>query len=265
VEQTDKPYVEDKSIGEAYVKALKFASRKKIYQYLTVHVSQPINSTSMKESPKSLEIEDWCKIINVGSIYEHFCRYPFTKKTGNGGNLGKDWINDRINALLSSEKPYSYHKRLEKQLEMVKKRLQMRYPGGKRIYGNSTNALICQVFQQTDLERACKPRPLAKFLPCLTMLDFKPKKDKLSLLAVFRSQFFDTKAYGNFISLAILLYKMCQKTGYEPGGLVSTANNLTFDNWKHHKDLYDYLLNPEKSKCPNKPAPTEHKKRGICG
>jgi hypothetical protein len=58
-------------------------------------------------------------------------------------------------------------------------------------------------------------------------------------MAVFRSQFFDTKAYGNFIALAILLHKMCQATGYKPGALVSTANKVTFEG--HKKDLYKHL------------------------
>lgn len=52
-------------------------------------------------------------------------------------------------------------------------------------------------------------------------------------MAVFRSQYFDTKAYGNFIALAILLYKICQKTGYKPGCIVSIANKITFDGHKN--------------------------------
>lgn len=99
----------------------------------------------------------------------------------------------------------------------------------KRMHGGSTNALVCQVFQMKDLKEACLPRPRAPKVACLTQIDFKPKKDKLNLFAVFRSQYFNNKAYGNFISLAILLCKTCEETGYNPGFLVSTANNVTFD------------------------------------
>ncbi|BAW32136.1 putative thymidylate synthase [Methanothermobacter sp. MT-2] len=70
-------------------------------------------------------------------------------------------------------------------------------------------------------------------------IDFKPIKDKLNLMAVFRSQSFDTKAYGNFIALAILLHRMCQAAGYKPGAIVSTANKVTFDG--HKNDLYKHL------------------------
>ena len=90
-----------------------------------------------------------------------------------------------------------------------------------------------------DLKAACQHRPRASGLRCLTQIDFKPKRDELNLMAVFRSQFFDTKAYGNFIALAILLYKICQNTGYKPGAIVSTANNVTFDG--HRDSLYQHF------------------------
>jgi len=152
---------------------------------------------------------------------------------------GKAWINNRIEALLCPNEE-EYYRRLEDELKMVKERLEAGMPG------NCTNALVCQVFLKSDLEKACvlPARPLAQNLPCLTMLQFKPKGEELNLFAVFRSQFFDTKAYGNFISLAILLYKMCQSTEYRLGALVSTAHNATFKvlNQKWQKmELYEYL------------------------
>ena len=108
------------------------------------------------------------------------------------------------------------------------------------MHGGSTNALVCSVFlPDEDLKAACQPHPRASGLRCLTQIDFKPIKDELNLMAVFRSQFFDTKAYGNLIALAILFYKMCQNTGYKPGAIVSTANNVTFDG--HKKSLYNHL------------------------
>lgn len=108
------------------------------------------------------------------------------------------------------------------------------------MHGGPTNALVCTVFlPDEDLKAACLPRPRTSGLRCLTQIDFKPKKDKLNLMAVFRSQYFDTKAYRNFIALAMLLYKMCQNTGYKPRAVVSTANNVTFDG--HKKSLYKHL------------------------
>lgn len=247
------PFVEGESIGEAYLGALDFILNTKVktpYSYLTVHISRPILNASTESLPESLNIDDWSKIINLGeAVYKRFSKFNFSKECNRGGSLGKDWINDRILELLHPRG--GYYKRLREckrfgekfdQLDMVEHRLLSKNKKGEKMHGVSTNALVCQVFEPgKDLERACKPRPQAKGLSCLTELDFKPKKTKLNLFAVFRSQFFDTKAYGNFISLAILLSKMCRKTNYEPGYLVSTANNVTFDKLKS-KDQQQNLL-----------------------
>lgn len=239
MEERKKPHVDGESIGEAYFNALSLVKEKNPYQYLMVHISKPVCDTSIEKSPQSLNIDEWCKFVNIGSVFERFSRFNFSKKCEMGGSSGKDWINDRIKALLHPDGVY--YRRLEKQIGMVGKRLQAKNKWGKRMHGSSTNALVCHTSSPTDLEKACKPRPNAKGLPCLTMLDFKPKRDKFSLLAVFRSQYFDTKAYGNFISLAILLYKMCQKTKYEVGVLVSTANNVTFHDKRRISRIYDFL------------------------
>jgi len=237
-----KPYVDGNSIGEAYFKALELLMNKSNpYRHLTVNISQPFCDGLMQESPESLDIDDWCNILNVGTIHEHFCQFGFCKKTKTGESTGKAWINDRIEALLKPDG--EYYERLKQQIEMVEKRLQA------GMFGGCTNALVCQVFLENDLRNACIPRPRAPKLPCLTMLDFKPKTinkvRKLSIFALYRSQFFDIKAYGNFISLAILLYRTCKKTKYEPDFIVSTANNATF-YCKEKKRLYDFLQNDKK-------------------
>ena len=208
----------------------------------------PFRDTSMKECPSTLNVDDWRKILSVGNIYERFCEFMFSKKLKTmKDSTGKSWINNRIEALLDLGKTgKEYYTRLEKQIELVEKRLQAKNRHGKRMHGSCTNALVCQVFLPSDLEKACKPRPNARNLPCLTMLDFKPKGSKLSIFAVFRSQFFDIKAYGNLISLAILLYRTCQKTDYEPSVIISTANNATFHDKSQMWPLYNFLLDAKK-------------------
>ena len=235
------PCVVGDSIGKAYFKALELLMNKSNpYRHLTVNISQPFCDGLIKESPESLDINDWCNILNVGQpIYERFCQFKFPKKRKDWKVTGKDWINDRINALLRPNG--EYYGRLKEQIEFVENRLKA------DLHGSCTNALVCQVFLPCDLEKACIPiRPNRGKLPCLTMLDFKPKiinkVKKLGVFAIYRSQFFDIKAYGNFISLAILLYRVCQKTKYEPDFIVSTANNAIFRyNGKEKKRLYDFL------------------------
>ena len=238
------PFVQGKSVGEAYVNSLALLIKGNVpYPYLMVHVSQPVLDTSIEDLPQSLNVDDWVQIINLGKVYEVFSRYDFLKDCRRGGSRGKNWIDDRVCELLHPKG--DYFKRLEEfgQLRMITDRLRV------GMHGGSTNALVCQIFNpEKDLVNACKHRPRAKRLACLTQLDFKPVKAKgkkrLNLFSVFRSQFFDTKAYGNFISLAMLLCKVCEETGYEPGTLTSTANNVTFDVKKRKKDrmeFYDFL------------------------
>lgn len=236
-------HVEGKSIGEAYIKALEsIVNSKTLHWYLIIHISQPI-STKHK-IPSSLEIKDWLGIINVeNKIYEAFVKFAFSKPDAwTNGKTGEDWINGRIKDLLDPEGYYNRALRCGysfNQLAEVEKRLRARDKRGRKMHGGSTNALICHVFLPQDLKKACLPRPRASGLRCLAMLDFKPERDVLNLMAVFRSQYFDTKAYGNFIALAMLLYDMCQRTDYKPGAIVSTANKVTFDG--HRDSLYKHF------------------------
>lgn len=237
-------YIEGESIGDAYFRAYKaILEARSPYWYLMIHISRPILDNSREIS--SLDVDDWLEVINVDDrVYEAFVSFKFSKKDGlTGGYSGKDWINGRIQDLLKEQGYYREGLVGEfsfDQLREVERRLSARDKNGRRMHGGSTNALVCIVFSPNkDLKAACRPCPRADGVRCLTQIDFKPIKDKLNLMAVFRSQFFDTKAYGNFIALAILLYKMCKATGYDPGAIVSTANKVTFDT--HRNDLYKHL------------------------
>ncbi len=239
-------YIVGESIGDAYLKALDaIVNRKMSHWYLIIHISRPILDTSTSKSISSLDINEWRSVINVGEVYDTFTKFKFSKPDGwTNGYSGMDWINGRIKDLLDDQGYYK--KSLSRgfsfdQLQAVETRLSARSKKGNKVHGGSTNALCCIVFMpDEDLRAACEyPRPRASGLRCLTQIDLKPIGNELNLMAVFRSQYFDTKAYGNFIALAILLYKMCQKTGYKPGAIVSTANNVTFD--RHKDSLYKHL------------------------
>jgi len=58
-----------------------------------------------------------------------------------------------------------------------------------------------------------KPGPI-KYYPCLTALDVKLRDNVVNLCALWRHQYFDTKAYGNIISLAMLLKEICDLVNY---------------------------------------------------
>jgi thymidylate synthase len=241
-------YVEGKSIGEAYIKALGYIKKEAPKWYLTVHISQPIlNISREKPIPPLLDITHLLDYINVGNeVYQAFVKFRFPKPDEwTGGKSGKDWINGRIRDLFDKKGYYNIALREGysfDQLKRIETRLFARNKRGGKLHGSTTNALICQVFMPNeDLVKACSGAVHARRMRCLITLDFKPMKDILNLMAVFRSQYFDTKAYGNFIALAILLYDMCQKTGYKPGAIVSTANKVTFMDNKNL--LYKHFRN----------------------
>jgi len=205
-------YIEGESIGDAYLKAFTTKlNEENEFLYLIIHIKKPIKEIKNKEiSDSNLDIENWLDVINVGEkVYETFIKFEFSKKEEkwSKGNSGKDWINGRIKDLLHSDG--YYNKALRKgysidQLEAVRKRLT------ELPHSSSTNALVCNVFSSEDLKKACNTL-MAPNIRCLTQIDFKPVKKNLNLIATFRSQYFDTKAYGNLIALAILLYDMCKK------------------------------------------------------
>jgi len=72
--------------------------------------------------------------------------------------------------------------------------------------------------------------------PCLTHLSFKlhPDDGTVSLTALYRSQYYVTKALGNFVGLAQLLAFVATEAGLKPGFLVCHATMAKVDlsnNW----------------------------------
>lgn len=243
--------VEGKSIGETYVAGLKQAVEGKLpFWYLTFHCSQPI-LRHRRCVGVSLDIRDHLRAINVGEdIFQKFCKFRFSNTDeSTGDNSGLGWINGRIISLLDDQEG-RYKEHLSRrfgfdQLDAVIERLKARDRNGRRITGGSINALVCTVYDPNDdLRRACKPRPRTTSICCVTQIDFKPIGDRLNLMATFRSQYLDLKAYGNLISLAILLDRMCHRTGYAPGAVVSTTHKVVFGDPPHYRgrELYEHMM-----------------------
>jgi len=124
------------------------------------------------------------------------------------GRNGLWWIEDRIKSLFKG----LYWKRMNRQtqLEYVIKALKGAKEG--RVYGWSYCSFLISLFDpEEDLHTSRKPE-----VPCLVGLGFYPQEGRLYLTATWRTQFIDTKAYGNLISLAMLLQQSCEKTGFAP-------------------------------------------------
>lgn len=158
------------------------------------------------------------------------------------GKTGKYWIENRIDELFTGLYCRAIHN--HNQLEFVEEALkQILHSREERKYAYTwcSNRLFCLTFDHSNndfshLHLSRQPIP-----PCLTLVDFKPEQTTLHLLATWRAQFFDTKAYGNLLSLAILLRNVCRNTGFHPGHLVSTANKAIVKNRSNAKRLLERL------------------------
>lgn len=227
------PHVAAESIGDAWFEGFcKLMNDRLPHRNLSIHITDPV--VQSHGLPDSTEMEDWEPYLNVGTIYDEYTAFDFGTATDYEGTTGQDWIDSRLYELFEG----LYHDRMTNpdQIQMITERLQ------QGLHGGCTNALVAQVFDvEDDLEVATSGRPFAKDMSCLTQLQFRPKKDELHLFATFRSQYLDTKAYGNLISLAMLLAQVCEKTGYEPGVLVERVNNTICMDRSVAKDLYNQL------------------------
>lgn len=222
------PFASGTNIGDAWFEGFDMLLQGELSNnYLTVHIDDPI--ADMNLITDSTDLEEWEEILNLGDLYEPYCRFDFGAASKNGGKTGRAWIESRIYELYEG----LYHNRLQQpnQIEMIRDRLM------EGNHGACTNALVAQVFDTADdLEVATSGRPFAKDMACLTQIQFRPKKSRLHLFAKFWSQYLDSKAYGNLISLAMLLGQMCKETGYRLGIIVEhVSNTICYSNTAAHE------------------------------
>ncbi len=166
-------------------------------------------------------------------IHQAFCDFTFPD-----GRTGDWWIQDRLRALFDERGEYYPYVHGNEHMEYILSSLRD-YRRHQHPTWNANRFVLTLFDPASDLHRSRMPTP-----PCLSMLSFHPKnRQKLSLVAIFRAQFVDTKAYGNIISLAELLRRVCNQTGFEVGTLHNVATKLIVKhkNKRAIKDLYNRL------------------------
>lgn len=218
--------VAGQSLGKTYERALRRYDDRGTRHMVAVCLD-PVRNINPVDS---LEVEDWEHALNLGDYYEPFCNYEFDRESPLvDGSTGRDWIDDRIVELHNG----MYASRLQNpdQIQMITDRLK------EGMHGSSTNSLVAQVFQMEDLERACVARPNNSGMACVTQLQFHPIRDQLNLYQTLRSQYIDLKGYGNLVSAATLLTRVCAETGYAPGSIVEHVNNVTAYRDRHVENL----------------------------
>lgn len=219
--------VTEENITYAYLNSLERVVKRNYIFALMVEIKKPlIDSDSI--------VDEELKLIGLNldlSLHNKFKTFIF-----NDGKNGSWWIKNRIDEQFRG----IYHKAIVNydQLKFVQDALK---EIKNRKYTWSSNRLLCLTFDPHDkylnhmhLER--QPVP-----PCLTLLDFKPERKNLHLIASWRAQFFDTKAYGNLISLAMLLREVCKNTKYNSGRLISIAHKAILKDKKDAEKLLQRL------------------------
>jgi len=228
------PYINEKDISTAYLKSFEMVVNGNHVYALVTRISEPI----LNDIDKVVDTIQGMDLVGLNldnKIHESFKEFPVSKEKAKVW-YGRDWIVDRVNVLL---KPGGdYFKGLEreidvngqhmKQIDFIKDGLTKLCKKKQRLssaYGWKDNTFSCLVFCPSEDYYPFDTRTRGGRTPrCLLTLDFKPEGRKLHLIATWRAQFFNTKAYGNFISLAMLLREICKYTGFQPGSLISIAN-----------------------------------------
>jgi len=226
-------YVVEDDITSAYFKSLQKVFKQGYVFALTTEVKEPISNFDSS-------VDESLNLIGLNLDRERHEKY---KKFDFDGKSGAWWISNRINELFKG----LYHRAVtnRNQLDFVQNALQHIRTGR---YMWCTNRLLCITFDAENnhlshLHLSRQPIP-----PCLTTLDFKRERNQLHLISSWRAQYFDTKAYGNLISLAMLLREVCKKTGFQSGHLISMAHKAILKKSKNAEQLINELeLQPSKT------------------
>lgn len=221
------PFVIGPKIDDVFPELLALQLREEdASDYHIVQITDPVSSINFDK----ITLGNWMEIVKVGNTVDRFKNFEFRD-----GTVGREWIENRIEELFNG----LYANRLtspQNQVQLITDRLKL----GN--HGQTTNALVVQVFHpDPDLKKATQGRPLAPNLPCLTQIQFKPRRNRLHLYATFRSQYIETKCYGNLLSLGLLLAEVCKRTGYEPGYILEIAFNSIFRSTKDAERLDSWL------------------------
>jgi len=225
-------YFAEDDITSAYFKSLQKVARDGYVFGLTTEVRKPVIDTDAS-------VDDSLHLVglNLDTV-----RHEKYKKFNFDGKSGAWWIGNRIDELFTG----LYHRAIanNNQLGFVQNALKQIKTGR---YTWCTNRLLCITFDAKEshfshLHLARQPIP-----PCLTTLDFKRERNQLHLISSWRAQYFDTKAYGNLLSLAMLLREVCENTSFLPGHLISIAHKAILKNSRNAEQFIQELeLEPPK-------------------
>lgn len=234
-------YVVREDLTSAYQEALEKVVERNYVFALMIEVRKPLSGNDIIDGELGL------RCVNIDrDLHEKFKAFVFSD-----GKSGAWWIEDRLREM--SEGLYRRAVINHNQLGFVRLALESR----KR-YSWVSNRLLCFTFDPYDKRLSHVHLTRQPMPPCLAFVDLKPEKNVLHLIASWRAQFFDTKAYGNLLSLAVLLRELCEECGYEPGRLYSLANKAILKNRRDARRLLEWMrsqgsgVQPRPSRIPRR-------------
>lgn len=182
-----------------------------------VRVTRPV--LNLDEVPEHSEggLDAWKDGLHFGPRFDQIEDVSLGRNSPkNGLDTVEGWADDRIREQLCGE----YWNRSKNDIEGIIERLRDVPPG------QTQNALISNIFQRRDLQRAL-PVPCQRGLPCVSHLQFVPNRGTLDLSITLRSQYLGLKGFGNLAGASALLAYVAKRAGYEVGELRVLVNNVT--------------------------------------
>lgn len=213
--------------GESIADAYQDAVREYRYrEHLLIQVENPVQSMSHVPGDRS----NWD--LGVARNVLRFGRIDaaFLNRDLDGGSTVLDWIERDITSytsghayrrLTGASEPWSMD-----QLCRVIEHLT-----SDPVPGPDSNKLVCQIFHPDEIPRDTSVENVND-CNCNTTIQFKPVNSgsTLHLYATFRSQYIDSRAFGNLVGLSSLLAQVCNTVDHKPGRLINVTNNATVES-----------------------------------
>lgn len=218
------------SFVEAYADAVDLWIRHRP-QFLTIRVTDPVSERGAIPLKRDTRLNTWRKSLRFGNRFSTVEDVSVSKTSPlTGGDTVGHWVEDRMIEQLDG----GYWGQSSEAIEEIIDRGLNGYPGNRR------NALIANLFDESDRQRAMKA-PQVKGLPCVSHLQFTTDFGTLGLCMTLRSQFFGLKGLGNLVASGALLAYVARQADYQVGEVREEVHNVTTHDGENVRKIYRRL------------------------
>ncbi|MDQ0114956.1 hypothetical protein [Paenibacillus harenae] len=97
----------------------------------------------------------------------------------------------------------------------------------QKLYRERNNNRGIRVMYEMSIYNPILDNSVQMGFPCMSFISIKVREDFVDLTAVYRSQYFIQKAYGNYLGLGRLLEFISRQSGYRMGKLTCIATHAS--------------------------------------